>query len=205
MAATMRSNPVVRSVTRTAPTPVMVGTFLVIAAGTALFAGLLGGYAAARAAAQAAGEPWPPETAILPNTPLAVTYLTLLMSSFTAQWAAAAIRLGARTQVYLAVGTTLLLGFAFLNGITFAWERVALEAGADPFATWVYALTVPHFLMVIAACVVFLVLGFRALGGQFSASNREFVDCAAAFWHFAVAVGAVLWIAVWFMEGRPGA
>lgn len=205
MAATMRSNPVVQSVTRTAPTPVMVGTFLVIAAGTMLFGGLLGGYAAARAAARAAGEPWPPEDVLLPNAPLAVTYLSLAMSSVTAQWAAAAIRMGARTQVYLAVGTTLLLGIAFLNGMTFAWERLALEAGAEPFATWVYALTVPHFLLVVAACVVFLVLGFRALGGQFSPSNREFVDCAAAFWHFAVAVGAVLWLAVWLMEGRPGA
>jgi len=47
------------------------------------------------------------------------------------------------------------------------------------------------------------VLGFRALGGQFSPSDREFVDAAAAFWHFAVAVGAAIWIAVWLLEGKP--
>ncbi|CAN5567505.1 hypothetical protein BH18ACT1_BH18ACT1_12610 [soil metagenome] len=206
MATTMRSDgaaTAIPGVTRSGPSPVLVATFLVIAAGTMLFGGLLGGYAAARTAARVAGEPWPPEAVVLPNVALAVTYLTLAMSSVTAQWAAAAIRIGARSQLYLAVGTTLLLGFAFLNGITFVWQRLELEAGTDGFATWVYALTVPHFLVVVAACALFLVMGFRALGGQFSSGNREFVDCAAAFWHFAVLSGAVIWIGVWFMEGGP--
>jgi hypothetical protein len=62
---------------------------------------------------------------------------------------------------------------------------------------------VTHVLVVVAAHVLFLVLGFRALGGQFSARNREFVDCAAAFWHFAVAAGAVIWATIWFLEGGP--
>jgi heme/copper-type cytochrome/quinol oxidase subunit 3 len=182
------------------PGALTVATFLVIAAGVMLFGGLLGGYAAAREAAEDAGRAWPPEDVLLPNVPLAMAYVTLLMSSFTAQWAVAAITANARTQMYVAIGLTLLLGGCFINAMTFCWQ---LEAGADPFATTVYAVTVTHVLVVVAAHVLFLVLGFRALGGQFSARNREFVDCAAAFWHFTVAAGAVIWTTIWFLEGGP--
>jgi heme/copper-type cytochrome/quinol oxidase subunit 3 len=185
------------------PGPLTVATFLVIAAGVMLFGGLLGGYAAAREAAEDAGRAWPPEDVLLPNVPLAMAYVTLVMSSFTAQWAVSAIKANARTQLYVAVGLTLLLGGCFINAMTFCWRLLELEAGADPFATTVYAVTVTHVLVVVAAHVLFVVLGFRALGGQFSARNREFVDCAAAFWHFTVAAGAVIWTTIWFLEGGP--
>jgi heme/copper-type cytochrome/quinol oxidase subunit 3 len=204
MAATMRSQgppPVPGSSDR--PRPLVVATFLVIAAGVMLFAGLLGNYGAARSAAMARDELWLPESVLLPNVPLAITYLTLAMSSVTAQWSVAAIVSGARTQMYLAVGLTLVLGAAFINGLTFVWQRVGLAAGDGEFSTWVYALTVTHLVVVVAAMVLFLVLGFRALGGQFSRDDRQFVDCAAAFWHFTVVAGAAIWIAVWFMEGKP--
>lgn len=204
MAATMRATrtPAVPGASDR-PRPLVVATFLVIAAGVMLFAGLLGSYGAARSAAMARGETWLPESVLLPNVALAVTYLTLVMSSVTAQWSVAAIVQGARTQMYLAVGLTLLFGAAFINGLTFAWQRLGLGAGDGDFATWVYALTVTHLVVLVAAMVLFLVLGFRALGGQFSRDDRQFVDCAAAFWHFAVLAGAAIWIAVWFMEGKP--
>jgi heme/copper-type cytochrome/quinol oxidase subunit 3 len=185
------------------PRPLVVATFLVVAAGVMLFAGLLGSYGAARSAAMARGETWLPDTVLLPNVAIAVTYLSLAMSSVTAQWSVAAIVAGARTQMYLAVGLTLVLGAAFVNGLTFVWQRLGLGAGDGDFATWMYALTVTHLLVLVAAMVLFVVLGFRALGGQFSSTDRQFVDCAAAFWHFAVVSGAAIWIAIWFMEGKP--
>jgi heme/copper-type cytochrome/quinol oxidase subunit 3 len=204
MAATLRASrtPAVPGASDR-PRPLVVATFLVIAAGVMLFAGLLGSYGAARSAAMARGETWLPEAVVLPNVPLAVTYLTLVMSSVTAQWSVAAIVEGARTQMYLAVGLTLVFGAAFINGLTFAWQRIGLGAGEGDFSTWVYALTVTHLVVLVAAMVLFVVLGFRALGGQFSRDDRQFVDCAAAFWHFTVLAGAAIWIAVWFMEGKP--
>lgn len=204
MAATMRAprTPAVPGASDR-PRPLVVATFLVIAAGVMLFAGLLGNYGAARSAALAGGEEWLPESVLLPNVPLAVTYLSLAMSSVTAQWSVAAIVAGARTQMYLAVGLTLVLGAAFINGITFVWQRLELGAADNEFATWMYALTVTHLVVVVAAMVLFVVLGFRALAGQLSARDRQFVDCAAAFWHFAVLAGAAVWIAIWFWEGKP--
>ena len=185
------------------PNTVKIGTFLAIAAGIMLFAGLLGVYETLRDRAVDQGAPWVPEGVVLPNVALAVTYGTLLMSSVTAQWSVAAIRLGDRRQMYLALGTTVLLGAAFVNGLTFCWSQLGLVAGANDFATTVYALTVTHLLTVVAALVFFLVMGFRALGGQFSPRHSELVAAAAAFWHFAVLAGLAIWTVVWFLEGGP--
>src|SRR3712207_1179236 len=112
--------------------------------------------------------------------------------------------MGARSQLYLAVGTTLALGIAFLNGLSFCWSQLALEAGADAYSTTVWSVTGAHAVAVVAAIVLFTVLGFRALGGQFSPRNTEFVRAAAAFWHFVVATGVVIWLVLWFLTGGPG-
>ena len=181
------------------PNTLLVGTFLAIAAGTTFFGALLGHYDAAREAA----DVWPPEGVSLPNVALLVTYATLLMSSVTAQWSVAAIRMGDRRQLYLAVGTTLLLGLAFVNGLSFCWSQLGIEAGADPYATTVWAVTGAHLVAVIVALVVFVIMGFRALGGQLSPRNTELVRSAAAYWHFVAIVGAVIWAVLWFLEGGP--
>jgi cytochrome c oxidase subunit 3 len=187
------------------PNVMLVGTLLVIAAGTMLTGGLLAAYFSAREIAQAAGEPWPPEEIFLaiPNATLFVASLTLLMSSVTVQWAVSALSSRDRRSMYVALGLSLLLGLAFVNAMSFTWSQLGMVAGADAFSTTVYALTVTHLLVVVAAHVALLVVGFRALGGQFSPRNREMVVSVAAFWHFAVAMGLVVWYAVWFLEAGP--
>ncbi len=181
----------------------LVGTLFVIAAGTVLIGGLLAGYFSARDVVRAAGEAWPPEEVVFPNVPLFVGYLTLLMSSFTAQWSVSAITGRDRRQMYVAIGLTLLLGLAFVNALSFSWSQLGVAAESSRFATTMFAVTVTHLLVVIAAHIGFVVMGFRALGGQFSPDNREFVVSAATFWHFSVGAGLVVWFSIWFLEGGP--
>lgn len=181
----------------------ITASMLSIGAGVMLFGGLLAIYFGQRGAAQSAGEAWLPDGLELPNVALAVTYLGLFMSSVTAQWAVSAIKQDDRHNLYWALGTTLFLGAAFINGLTFCWRELALVAGSAPYAALVYAITVTHLLVVIGAMVMFLVMGFRALGGQFSSGNSEFVASAAAVWHFAVAAGFVVYFSLWFLEGAP--
>ncbi len=181
----------------------LVGAIFVIAAGTALFGGLLAGYFSARDISRAAGEAWPPDDVILPNVPLFVAYLTLLMSSFTAQWSISAVNGRDRRSMYVAIGLTLVLGLAFVNAMSFSWTAIGVAAESSRFATTMYAVTITHLLVVIAAIVAFVVVGFRALGGQFSPEDRELVVAATAFWHFSVAAGLVIWYCIWFLEGGP--
>ncbi len=182
----------------------LVGALLASAAGVALIGALLGGYFSARDAAQGANQAWPPETVALPNVALFVTHIGLLLSGFTAMWALAAIKMDDRRQAYLAFGTTIALGLLFVNGMSFCWSRLALVAGETPYATHVYAVTVAHVLVVLAAIVAWVVIGFRVLGGQYSPRNSEPIAAAVVVWHFAVASGLVIWWCLWFLEGGPG-
>ena len=191
-----------------APTPgrrnvVLVGTLVAVAAGVALVGTLLGGYASARDAAKDLNQVWPPEGTALPNVALLVTYAGLLLSSFTAQWAFAAIRQDDRRQSYWALGATAVLGACFLNGLTFVWSQLGLAAGSGPYANHVYAVTVTHFVLVVAALVTFLVVGFRVFGGQLGRDESELLLSAVVVWHFVVAAGAVIWWTLWFLEGGP--
>jgi heme/copper-type cytochrome/quinol oxidase subunit 3 len=184
----------------------LVGTGFAIAAGALLVGGLLASYFDARQTLFHGGgkaADWVDKTT-LPNMALAVTYLSLLMSSFTAQWTVSALKLDDRRQAYLAVGVTLVLGAAFINGLTFCWTQVGAVAGDGGFGDHMYAVTVTHLLLVIAAVVLFAVMGFRVLGGQFGPRNAEFVASAAAFWHFVVFAGVAIWWCIWFLEGGPG-
>lgn len=178
----------------------MAGTVFGIAAGTMLLGGALASYFGLR---EATGGVWRPEEVRIPNVPLLLAYGTLLMSTVTAQWSVAAIRAGARQQMYVAIGLTLLLGLAFVNALSFSWSYLGLVAGETPFATGMYTVTVTHLVLVVAAHVLFVVMGFRALGGQFTPRSTEFVRAAATFWHFAALAGVVVWWFVWFLEGGP--
>lgn len=185
------------------PNLMMVGTFLAIAAGTMLVGGLLAGWLAARDSAFAAGSPWLREGVEIPNLAVAVTYLTLLMSSFTAQWAVHAAKTDDRKNLYVALGITLVLGLAFVNGLSFVYDQLGLVAGMSDVATHTYAVTVTHLLLVLAAHVLFAVMAFRALTGRVTARRHELVASAAAFWHFTVLSGAVVYLVVFFFEGAP--
>lgn len=180
---------------------ILVATALAIAAGTVLMGALFGSFLQG---AKAAGDAWLPAGVELPNVALLVTYTTLVMSSFTAQWAVSAIRMAERRQSLVATGITVLLGAAFINGLSFCWTQLGAVAGDGGYADRMYAVSVTHLLLVIVAVVFFLVMGFRVTGGQYDARNSEFVQAAAYFWHFVVVAGFAVWYVLWFLQGGPG-
>ena len=182
---------------------VLVGSLVTAAAIVAFVGALLGGYLTARDVAKDRNLGWPPEGTAIPNVALLVTYIGLLLSTFTAQWAHSAIRQDDRKQAYWALGATTALAACFLNGITFVWSKLGLEAGSGPYADHVYAVTVTHFVLVIAALVLLLVIGFRIFGGQLGPSESELVLSAVVIWHTVVAAGVVIWWTLWFLEGGP--
>jgi cytochrome c oxidase subunit 3 len=182
----------------------LVGTMFAIAAGLMLMGALLASYFGARQVVHHSGKAWVPDGVSLPNVALFITYVTLLMSSFTAQWVVSAVKLDDRRQAYVAIGLTLLFGAAFINGLTFCWGQLLAGAGDGAFADRMFAVTGVHLILVIAAIVYFVVMAFRVLGGQFGPRNSEVVVGAVAFWHFIVFAGLAVWWCIWFLEGGPG-
>ena len=171
--------------------------------GTAFVAGafvmglltLLGRYLEARGAIGAA---------FLADNPVPLTQAnmnmgTLVMSSFTVQWAAWAIARDARGQAYLALGITALMGLAFINQTSFLFTvaEVTLDQPAGPYF---YAVTVGHLAMMVAALLMLAVITFKTLGGQYSSTYPDGPSALAIFWQATVAAYAVIWIAVYVMK-----
>jgi cytochrome c oxidase subunit 3 len=115
------------------------------------------------------------------------------------QWAVYSITRDDRTHTYLALGVTLLLGAAFVNQTTFLYHQAAVTL-AQAEGPLFYAVTGGHLAMVVAGMVFIVLMGFRALGGQFSSRQPDGIAAAAVFWYATVAVYAVVWVGVYIMK-----
>jgi heme/copper-type cytochrome/quinol oxidase subunit 3 len=156
---------------------------------------LMGAYLAAR---NAAGAQWLVDN----NIPLAqpnMQMLTLAMSVVTMQWAVYSISRDDRTHTSLALGVTLLLGAAFVNQTTFLYKQAGVTM-AQPEGPVFYAVTGGHLAMVLAGIIFLLLMGFRALGGQFSSRQPDGISAAAVYWHACVALYVVVWVGVYIMK-----
>ena len=52
----------------------------------------------------------------------------------------------------------------------------------------------------IAGLIFIVLMGFRALGGQFSSRQPDGISAAAVYWYACVAVYALVWVAVYIMK-----
>lgn len=136
---------------------------------------------------------------VIPLTQPNMQMFGLALSVVTIQWAVYAINNDDRTNTYVALGATLLLGAAFVNQSFFLFKLAAVTAD-QPEGTLFYAVTGGHVAMAVAAMVFVVFVGFRALGGQYSSRNADGIAAAAVFWDAMVAVYAVVWIAVYIMK-----
>ncbi len=174
----------------------LFGTAFATAGVVMVMATLIGYYLAARGAAG------PLHWFANNNIPLAqpnMQAVTLAISVVTMQWAVYSIARDDRPHTFLALGVTLLLGAAFLNQTTFLYSQAAVTL-AQPEGPLFYAVTGGHVAMVIAGMIFLVLMGFRALGGQFSSRQPDGIAAAAVFWYATVAVYAVVWVGVYIMK-----
>ncbi|MFN7149429.1 MAG: cytochrome c oxidase subunit 3 [Microthrixaceae bacterium] len=156
---------------------------------------LIGAYLATR---DATGAAWL-STNEIPLTQPNMQLVTLGMSVITMQWAVWSINRDDRYHTYLALGTTLLLGVAFVNQTSFLYNMagVAMVSAEGPLF---YGVTAGHLAMVVAGLIFMALMGFRTLGGQFSSRQPDGISAAAIFWYAAVALYAVIWFAVYVQK-----
>ena len=181
----------------TRPRVLLIGTGFACAAIVMAFAGLIGLYAERRATTLAAGHPWLPKDVSIDLTQFNVAFIGLLISAVVMQWAVYCVANEDRQRAYLALGLTVLLGAAYINGITFAYTQMGFTLD-DPsgVGVLVYAITGLHLAMVGGGIVFIGLMAFRTLGGQYSGRDREGIVAASIYWYVTVAVYAVIWFAI---------
>ena len=161
------------------------------------FLALVGVYLAQRADVLAGDQVWLPEGSTIPLTPTNMAAVTLIMSAVTVQWAVYSIGNNDRVNANVAMGLTLVFGFAYLNSAAYLYTQMTLGIRDNIAGLLIYALSGTHIAITIGAMVFVLVMAFRTLAGQYSSRDREGVAAAALFWHVTVALYLVIWYAVY--------
>ena len=173
----------------------LFGTAFATAGVVMMMITLIGAYLSARGAA---GPSWLANNQI-PLSPGNMMMATLAMSVVTMQWAVWSIDRDDRPHTYLALGVTLLFGAAYINQASFLYSQVEMTMGQIEGALF-YAVTGGHIAMVAAGMIFLVLMGFRALGGQFSSRQPDGIGAAAVFWHATVATYVLIWIAVYILK-----
>jgi heme/copper-type cytochrome/quinol oxidase subunit 3 len=122
------------------------------------------------------------------------------MSCVTIQWAAYAIANGARTQSYLALAVTLLLGVAVVNQTIFYYLDMGLAIDDSRAALLMYVITGSHLAMLGAAMVFIVLMAIRALAGQYAGRQSDGIVAATIYWYAMVAVYFVIWIGIYIAK-----
>src|SRR4051794_17224778 len=162
------------------PRVVIVGTAFASVAAAMVVLSLIGIYLARRADVINGGGRWIPQGSNIQVAQPTMIAFTLVLSIFTILWAAHALRIEDRSNAYVALGVTLLLGFAAFNEATYTLSRLNMSVGTE---AGLLVLTITGFWLVwLVSAIVFLALmAFRALGGQYR-RIPDGVEAAALFW-----------------------
>lgn len=181
------------------PRVLLVGTAFASAASIMMFVGLVGVYLSVRTTLIADVGTWLPAGLIVPMVQPNMMMFTLLLSSLMMQWAVSAIKNDDRTNTYLAIGVTLLLAFAFLVEYGYLFSLMKLSMASQQ-GVLIYALTGANIAMTIVAMIFLILMGFRALAGQFTSRQHDGITAAAIYWHSMVAVYALIWFVVFITK-----
>jgi cytochrome c oxidase subunit 3 len=177
------------------PRVLLIGTGFVLAAIVLAFAGVLGIYVGLRAQLLQANQPFIPKGVTIDLTPANVAMVGLLISAFVVQWAVYSIATNDRPRAYLALGLTVLLGAAYINGMAFNYTQMGITVH-DRVGLLIFTITGMHLAMAGAGMIFLGLMAFRALGGEYAGRNREGIVAAAIYWHVTVVVFAAIWFAI---------
>lgn len=173
------------------PRVLLVGTILAAAGLVMAFAGLIGAYVFERAAAPL------PENVTIPLSPPNMAAVTLLVSVVMIHWAQYSIRNDDRPNTYVALGLTLVMGLAYINGAVYLYSVMGASPSGSVLELLIFAISGFHIAAVIVALLFVGLMAFRTLGGQYSGRDSEGISAAVVLWDVTVAIYLVIWYAVY--------
>ena len=177
------------------PRTQFVATCLVVAAGSAMMAGMLGFYISRRHQVKAPGSHWVPDEITIPNAQLVMCVVTVVLTSIIAHWSVWASRKGERGHAYTGIGLTLLMGVLFLNMLIFSLNRMGIEIGAGEWQNLAFSITGVVITMAVLSLIYFALMGFRAIGGDLGPEGTAPLASAVLVWDFV----AVAWSAAFYV------
>jgi heme/copper-type cytochrome/quinol oxidase subunit 3 len=183
------------------PRLLILGTVVVSAALTVGYASLLGVYLWQRAQAIAAGQTWLPDEVVIPLTQPNFMAATMAMAALAMAWAVYAAHNADRPNTLIALGLTMLFGFAQISQHLFLLNIMDLPIAERGVQGWlIWALAGSHIAVTGIALAFAAAMGLRTLGGHLTPSDREGILAAALFWYVTVGLYLVIWYAVYITK-----
>jgi cytochrome c oxidase subunit 3 len=184
----------------TRPRTLFVATALVCAAGTALFAGMLGLYLSLRDAAGGTTADWVPKGVDIPDVAVNVMLITMIGGCVVAQWAVYAISTDNRRDTTIALGVLAVFGVAVVNAQVYVYNALGLDILANKYSLLVYAITGTFLVAIVFGIVFAILMAFRELGGRYSAKDHDGITSLALFWYFLTVAFAGVWYVIYTLE-----
>ena len=177
-----------------------LGTLLIIAADAMVLAGILAAYFAVKDGSAA----WPPKgVSVGTYIPTMVT-ITAVMSAFSVQWGLYAGRRNDQRNAAMGMGMTVFLGLAMANAEWLAFTRSEFSVADHAYGTFYYLLIGFHLVHVVAATILLILVGGRALAGHFSRDRHEPVRAVTIFFHYTNAVWFVVVTVLFLISKNHG-
>jgi cytochrome c oxidase subunit 3 len=158
----------------------VVGMAVAIVADAMVLAGLLAAYFQLRATSFA----WPPKGVSNGRYLPGVVTLTVVMSAFTVQWVASALRRGDRRNCIISLLITIGLGFAVLNAQWYSFGRRGFSVSSHAYGTIYDALIGYHVVNLLVGMVLLAVVLVRTLAGASHQERPGAGAAAAMFWQY---------------------
>jgi len=129
--------------------------------------------------------------------------IILLTSGATLTVAHHALKAGHRSQLYIWLFATIVLGFTFLGFQAYeyhhAYTEFNLKLTTGVYGSTFFMLTGFHGLHVTIGAIMLTVMLGRALKGQFDAEHHFGFEAAAWYWHFVDVVWLLLFVLVYWL------
>ena len=129
--------------------------------------------------------------------------IILLTSGATLTMAHHALKAGHRSQLYIWLFATIVLGFTFLGFQAYeyhhAYTEFNLKLTTGVYGSTFFMLTGFHGLHVTIGAIMLTVMLGRALKGQFDAEHHFGFEAAAWYWHFVDVVWLLLFVLVYWL------
>lgn len=180
------------------PRVLLVGAAFASAAAAMLVLSMVGIYLSRRADVINNGLKWLPQGANLQLAQPTMILFTMIIATITLLWAAYSLRQEDRTNSYLALVITLILGFAAVNQATYFLAKSKLPIRTEA-GLLIIGISAVWIAWVVVAMGFVALMTFRVIGGQFR-RIPDGVSAAAMFWMTSTAVWFVLWVAVFITK-----
>lgn len=176
--------------------------FLGIAGIVMAFAGLTSGYYVSRTALLTENKWFQFE---LPWQFTLATAL-IVLSSVSMFMGLRSIKRGNKSQMVNEIWVTLFLGIGFVFAQYFGWAEMIEKGlyftgeGSSTSVSWVYVITLLHWLHVLSGIIVLIVTIYQARKGKYTSKDYLGLQLSAIYWHFLDALWIYLFLFLAFIR-----